>query len=120
MNNNLNLDRMRRWPRWTIIPISLALAALAILLGLLLEPAADALSPVQVAPTPTMPAIAYSQGQSEGCHACHFSLSALGASAANPSTAEAYLIESASVTTPHGRLGCLACHGGDGLRYQGH
>jgi hypothetical protein len=114
MNNNLSLDRMRRWPRWTIIPISLALAALAIVLGLILEPAADALSPVQPTPTPTMPAIAYGQGRSSGCQTCHFSLSALQASATQMDAADSYLIEPESVITPHGRLGCIACHGGDG------
>jgi hypothetical protein len=87
---------------------------LAIVLGLLLEPAADALSPVQVEPTPTMPAIAYGQGQSDGCHACHFSLTALETSAVDPGSTEAYLIDRESVVTPHGKLGCLACHGGDG------
>lgn len=114
MNNNLNLDRMRRWPRWTIIPISLALAGLAIVLGLLLEPAADALSPVQLTPTPTMPAIAYGGATVTGCQDCHFSLPALQAGAASPDTVETYLIESESVVTPHGKLGCIACHGGDG------
>jgi hypothetical protein len=114
MNNNLNLDRMRSWPRWTIIPISLALAGLAIVLGLLLEPAADALSPVQPTPTPAMPAIAYSGATVPGCQDCHFSLPALQASAANPDTVETYLIEAESVVTPHGKLGCIACHGGDG------
>jgi hypothetical protein len=114
MNNNLNLDRMRHWPRWTIIPISLALAVLAIVLGLLLEPAADALSPVRVEPTPTLAAIAYSGAAVNDCQDCHFSPSALQASATNPDTAEAYLIEADSVATPHGRLGCLACHQGDG------
>jgi hypothetical protein len=114
MNNNRNLDQMRRWPRWTIIPISLALAGLAILLGLLLERAAGALSPVQVDSTPPMPSIAFSQGQAGGCHDCHFALPALAASSEDPDTAEAYLIEPESVATPHGKLGCPACHGGDG------
>jgi hypothetical protein len=113
-NNGFSLDRMRRWPRWTIIPISLALAGLAIVLGLLLEPAADALSPVILTPTPTMPAIAYSAAIATGCQDCHFSAAALQATAANPDTAESYLIEAESVTTPHGKLGCLACHGGQG------
>lgn len=114
MNNNLNLDRMRHWPRWTIIPISIALALLAIVLGLLLEPAADALSPIPVEPTPTLAAIDYSGAAVTGCQDCHVSQSALQSSATNPDTAEAYLIEADSVATPHGRLGCLACHQGDG------
>lgn len=115
MSQNLNLERIRRnWPRWTIILIGLGLAALAIVLGLLLEPAADALSPTLVEPTPTMPTIAYSQGLSDGCHDCHFSLAALQDSAADPDKAQANLIEPESIATPHGKLGCLACHGGDG------
>jgi hypothetical protein len=61
-----------------------------------------------------MPAVAYSEGISDGCHDCHFSLSALEASAADSGTAQAYVIEPESVVTPHGKLGCLACHGGDG------
>lgn len=114
MSSNLNLDRMRQWPRWTIIPISLFLAMLAVVLGLLLEPAADALSPVILTPTPTMPAIAYGRGLSDACQNCHFSLSALQASAADANYADAYLIEPESVVTTHGKLGCLTCHGGDG------
>ena len=114
MSPKLFLRRMRRWPRWTIIPIGLVLAALAIILGLILEPAGYALSPVVVEPTPTMPTVAYSEGLSDSCHDCHFSLAALEASASDASTAATYLIEEESIVTPHGRLGCLACHSGDG------
>jgi len=114
MSQKLSLRRIRRWPHWTIIPIGLGLAGLAIVLGLALQPAADALSPVQVEPTPTMPTIAYSQGISDGCQDCHFSLDALQTSAADSATAEMHLIEAESIVTPHGKLGCLACHGGDG------
>jgi hypothetical protein len=114
MSPKLFLRRMRQWPKWTIIPTGLALAGFAVLLGLLLEPAGYALSPVVVEPTPTMPSIVYSQVLSDGCHDCHFSLSALRASAADPDLAEAYLIGPESIVTPHGKLGCLACHGGDG------
>jgi hypothetical protein len=83
-------------------------------LGLLLEPAGYALSPNPVEPTPTLPAIAYGHGSVEGCHDCHFSLTALEASADDPETALNYLIEPESVVTPHGKLGCLTCHGGNG------
>jgi hypothetical protein len=114
MSQKLSLRRIRKWPRWTIIPIGLGLAGLAIVLGLVLEPAADALSPVQVEPTPTMPTIAYSQGISDSCHDCHFSLDALQASATDANTADNYLIAAESIVTPHGKLGCLACHGGNG------
>jgi hypothetical protein len=114
MSENFSLRRVRSWPRWTIIPIGLGLAGLAIVLGLLLEPAAGALSPVLLTPTPTMPAIEYSQGLSDGCHDCHFSLPALEASAVDADHPEDYLIDAESIVTPHGKLGCLACHGGDG------
>jgi hypothetical protein len=108
------LRGIQKWPRWTIIPIGLALAALAIALGLLLEPAGYALGPNVVAPTPTMPAIEYSRDLSDGCHDCHFSLPALQASAEDPSQAQAYWIEPESADTLHGGLGCLACHRGNG------
>lgn len=114
MNPKQFLLRMRQWPRWTIIPIGLALALFAILLGLLLEPAGYALSPNIVEPTPTMTTIEYSGAHAGGCHDCHFSLSALQASAVDPSTAQVYLIDAESIVTPHGKLGCIACHSGDG------
>lgn len=103
-----------KWPQWTIIPLGLGFAMLAIVLGLLLESAAVAVTPEHATPTPTMPTIAYSEGISEGCHNCHFTLSALEESADDPSDAAVYLIEADSIATPHGKLGCLACHGGDG------
>ena len=115
MSPRLWLRRMRQWPRWTIIPIGLALAGFAILLGLVLEPAGYALSPTLIEPTPTLPAITYSQGVDTACEDCHFSQDALQASAADPSTASDYYIDPESRTTAHGRLGCLACHGGDGM-----
>jgi hypothetical protein len=114
MGPKLIFRRIRRWPRWTIIPLSLGLAGLAIVLGLFLDSAVNALSPVVVEPEPEMPAIAYSAGQSDGCHDCHFSLAALEGSATDPKAAAGYLIEPESVVTPHGKLGCLACHGGVG------
>ena len=36
MSQKFSLRRMRAWPRWTIIPIGLALAGLAVLLGLMI------------------------------------------------------------------------------------
>ena len=104
----------RNWPRWAVVPIGLALAAIAVVLGLLLEPAGYALSPSQEEPTPTIPAVSYGRDVSEGCHKCHFSLDALKASAKDPAHAQAYLIDPASVLTPHGSLGCVACHHGEG------
>ena len=114
MSQKLSLRSIRKWPRWTIIPLTLGLAGLAIVLGLLLVSVSVAVSPTYVEPEPTMPAIAYSEGKSDGCHDCHFSLTALQGSAVEPDRAEEYLIEPESMVTPHGKLGCLACHGGDG------
>ncbi|MGC9333096.1 MAG: cytochrome c3 family protein, partial [Anaerolineae bacterium] len=114
MSPKPSLRRIRKWPRWIIIPIGLLLAMFAIVLGLFLEPAGYALSPGEVEPTPTLPAIDYSRTLSDGCHDCHVSLPLLRASATDPTTAEAYLIEPESVMTPHGTLGCMACHGGNG------
>lgn len=115
MSDKLSLRRIRKWPRWTIIPIGILLAGVAIGLGLILEPAGYALSPGEIVPTPTLPAINYSRTLSDGCHDCHVSLPALQASADDPTTAEDYLIEPESVMTAHGTLGCVACHGGDGM-----
>ena len=114
MSQGLGLREVRRWPRWTIIPIGLLLAGIAIGLGLLLEPAGYALAPGEVEPTPTLPAINYGRTESDGCHDCHVSLAALRASADDPATAEDHLIEAESVMTTHGTLGCVACHEGAG------
>jgi hypothetical protein len=114
MSQKSGLHRIRTWPRWTVILIGLGLAGLAIVLGLLLQQAVDALSPAKPEPTPTMPTIAYSGALQDSCHNCHFSLSALEASASDPEDAAAYLIEPESIVTPHGRLGCIACHAGEG------
>ncbi len=106
--------RGRQMPRWIVVPTGLALAGLAVALGLLLEPAGFALSPESHLPTPTAPAASYGRGISEGCHSCHFSLPALAASAKDPNNAADYLIDSDSVNTKHGSLGCVACHEGNG------
>jgi hypothetical protein len=114
MSEKAHLHRVRKWPRWAVVPIGLGLAAFAVVLGLVLEPAGYALSPVKVEPTPTVPAVGYGRSISEGCHNCHFSLDALQASAEDPSHPETYWIEPESIYTPHGSLGCVACHGGEG------
>ncbi len=113
-HQKIHLRRVRQWPRWAVVPIGLGLAGFAVLLGLLLEPAGYALSPIKVEPTATIPAVGYGRSISDGCHDCHFSLAALQASAEDPGQAETYFIDPESVLTPHGSLGCVACHGGDG------
>ncbi|MGQ9715724.1 MAG: hypothetical protein ACUVST_13330, partial [Anaerolineae bacterium] len=102
-----------RWPRWILIPIGIALALLAIGLGLVLEPAAQALWP-QPTPTPTLPAVPYARPLSGECERCHFHREALLASATDPAKVDEALIDPASLWTPHGRLGCVTCHGGNG------
>jgi hypothetical protein len=114
MKHKLHFPRIEQWPRWAVMPIGLGLAGIAVVLGLVLEPAGYALSPVKLEPTPTIPAVGYGRTISDGCHHCHFSLEALEASAEEPLDAEAYWIEPHSVQTPHGSLGCVACHAGDG------
>jgi len=109
-----SMARVRQFPRWTIILVGLGLAGLAIILGLFLEPAASALSPTLVEPTPTLPAILYGHGRSDSCETCHFSIDALQASADDVDTAAHYAIDPSSVDTTHGRLGCIACHDGNG------
>jgi hypothetical protein len=59
MSEKAHLHQERGWPRWAVIPIGLGLAAFAVVLGLVLEPAGYALSPGKVEPTPTIPAVAY-------------------------------------------------------------
>ena len=104
----------RDWPYWIVIPFGIGIAAAVVVLGLLVEPVGYALSPSPAPPTPTLPAVEYGRDISNGCHDCHFSLPALEASAADPTTAGEYLIEPESVQTDHGSLGCVACHRGDG------
>ena len=106
---------VRKWPRWSVVPIGLALAGIAVLLGLALEPAGYALAPGKIEPEPTIPAVGYARDISAGCQSCHFASEALQASAADPNTAEQYLIDPSSVQTTHGSLGCVACHKGNGL-----
>ena len=114
MHHRFDLRNVRQWPRWAVVPIGLGLAGFAVLLGLVLEPAGYALSPIKVEPMPTIPAVGYGRSISEGCQDCHFSLEALQATAVDVAHVEAYLIESQSIYTPHGSLGCVACHHGDG------
>jgi hypothetical protein len=104
----------RELPRWIVVPIGIALAGLAVALGMILEPAGYALSPESQVPTPTIPAATYARDLSGGCHDCHFSVEALVDSAADPHGSEAYWIDPDSVRTKHGSLGCVACHSGNG------
>jgi hypothetical protein len=114
MGRKFDLRRLGTLPRWSVIPIGLVLAAFAVVLGLVLEPAGYALGPPEPEPTPMLPAVEYGASISDACKDCHFSLAALEASAADPGRAEEYLVEPQSLRTPHGSLGCVACHAGEG------
>lgn len=103
------------WPRWTLVIVGLVLATVAVVAGLLLQPLAVAVAPAGEPEEAELPAVNYAMyAESEGCRDCHFSLAALEASASDAGKASEYLVESESVTTPHGRLGCQACHAGNG------
>ncbi len=100
-----------RWPRWTLVVIGLVLALFPIGITLLLEPVTRASAPA-ITPTPTLPFINYARPLSGECEECHFDKQALAASAESPENAEDFFIEPASLETPHGHLGCIACHDG--------
>ena len=104
-----------RWPRWTAIVIGLALAVATIVLVFLVEPVAQAVAPSKIEPTPTLVHISYARPLSHGCENCHFDREALEASAEPETDVEAAFIEPWSLATPHGRLGCVTCHRGNGL-----
>ena len=43
MSQKLSLRNIRRWPRWTIIPLTLGMSGLVVVVGLLLASASDAI-----------------------------------------------------------------------------
>jgi hypothetical protein len=100
-----------RWPRWSLIVIAFGLVVGAIILAFVLEPIGLALAPT-VTPEPTLPAIHYARPISTACENCHLNLDALAASADASEDVTPYLIDAASLQTPHGSLGCITCHGG--------
>ena len=99
------------WPQWYLIPIALVLTVVIIGLGLVLEPAVQAVTP-HAEPTPTLSPLPYSAPISDGCVNCHTSEDALQSAGADD--VQAVLIESDEVHSLHGRLGCVTCHAGNG------
>ena len=101
-----------RWPKWYLIPIAFLMVCGAIGTALLLGPISTALSPTKPTPVPTLPFIHYAKPLSGECETCHFDPQALATSAESAEKAEDAYISPDSLTTPHGRLGCITCHGG--------
>jgi hypothetical protein len=105
------------WPNWILIPISLGLTALTVIVGLFLEPAVQAITPV-MEPTPevaSFPArLPYAAPVSGGCVECHLSESALRDAGADDANLQIMLLPEDSPMTLHGRLGCVTCHDGIG------
>jgi nitrate/TMAO reductase-like tetraheme cytochrome c subunit len=102
-----------QWPRWVIVPIGFALTGLTILIGLVLEPAAQALAPPPE-PTPTLVELAYAAPQSTECTTCHTTEDLLRESIVDEDDLARVLVRPADVLSVHGRLGCITCHRGTG------
>jgi hypothetical protein len=90
---------------------------LTVVVGLLLEPAVQAITPV-MEPTPEVgsfpPRLPYAAPQSAGCVECHTSETALRNAGADDATLQTALLAADSPMTLHGRLGCVTCHDGIG------
>lgn len=105
------------WPKWILIPIALGLTIVTVVLGLVLEPTVQAITP-RAEPTPKpaeFPArLPYAAPLSDGCVECHIDETNLGNAGADEEAVERVLIESDDLMSLHGRLGCVTCHGGIG------
>ena len=111
-----------KWPSWTLILIALGLTLLTVGVGLVLEPAVQAVTP-QAHPTPQVgsfpPRLPYAApvvtGPGAGaCASCHTSEVSLRGAGADASALERLLLDEDSSLTLHGRLGCVTCHDGNG------
>jgi hypothetical protein len=93
------------------------LTLLTVVIGLFLEPAVQAITPV-MEPTPEVasfpPPLPYAAPLSAGCAECHTSEAALRDAGADDATLQNVLLAEDSSTTLHGRLGCVTCHDGIG------
>lgn len=101
------------WPNWILIPIAFGLTLFAIGIGLVLEPAAQAIAPAEE-PTPTLVILPYAEPLSGGCVDCHTDQAALQAAGAEGEELERVYVQPDDVMSLHGRLGCVTCHDGDG------
>ncbi len=102
-----------RWFPWVAVPVALLLVLGVILVGILLEPALQAVM-AQPEPTPTPELLNYRAPQSVGCIHCHVSEAALRATLGPDADISHLLIRPDEMYSLHGRLGCVTCHGGDG------
>lgn len=105
------------WPKWILIPIGLGLTLAIVLIGLVLEPAVQAITPEMestrwVGRFP--PRLPYAAPLSAGCVECHTSESVLLSAGADDATVQTVLLAQDSLMTLHGRLGCVTCHDGIG------
>ncbi len=100
------------WPRWSVVPIGFGLVIFTILIGLVLDPAVQAITP-HSEPTPTLVHVPYAAPLSTGCVSCHTDEAILQASAGGEDV-QHVLISDDEVISLHGRLGCVTCHSGNG------
>lgn len=98
---------------WMAIPIAVALVMSIVLVGLLVEPALQAVM-AYPEPSPTPKLLPYQAPQSANCIHCHVSEVALRESVGPEADIDRLLILPDEIYTVHGRLGCATCHGGDG------
>ncbi len=102
-----------RWPTWTVVFISIGLAVATILVGLVLEPAAQSIAP-QPTPLPTHIHLAYAAPQSDQCIACHMDTEHLRGMVETEEELQRIVITADDMHSTHGRLGCVTCHRGIG------
>lgn len=105
------------WPSWSLILIAFVLVVLSVIVGLILEPAIQSITPY-VEPTPQeagFPSkLPYAAPLSGGCVECHTEETNLMDAGADEETAQRVLIESDDPMSLHGQLGCVTCHSGIG------
>ncbi|MCX8067932.1 MAG: hypothetical protein RMK65_05970 [Anaerolineae bacterium] len=104
---------LKNLPRWAAIPAALVLVLGILGVGVLLEPALQAVM-AQPQPTPTPEMLNYRAPQSANCIYCHVSEEALRASLGPDADISRLWILPDEVYSVHGRLGCVTCHGGNG------
>ncbi|MGD8996816.1 MAG: hypothetical protein PVH80_01795 [Anaerolineae bacterium] len=105
------------WPSWSLILIALGLTVSTVAIGLVLEPAVQAVTPYSPPAAETAgfpPRLSYAAPLSGGCVDCHTSEASLRDAGADDPALQRVLLEEDSSMTLHGRLGCVTCHDGIG------
>jgi len=100
-------------PRWSVIPLALALVGGIIVLGVLGEPLIQSIA-AQPEPTQTPALLKYQAPRSWECLSCHISQDRLRQTVTDAAELERLWIDPADIFSTHGRLGCMTCHGGTG------